>query len=64
LFQWGLTDDVPIASGFDRDGKTDVAVWRNSTGEWWIRYSSDDLDPIDYGYFQFGSSGDVPLGRP
>ncbi len=27
---------------FDGDGATDVAVWRPSTGEWWIRRSLDN----------------------
>ena len=37
-----LTETVaPTRSGdFDGDGRTDVAVWRPATGEWWILKSS------------------------
>jgi hypothetical protein len=53
----GTMGDVPVTGDFDRDGKTDFAVWRPSTGVWWIVYSSDGSCHTR----QWGMSGDVPV---
>jgi hypothetical protein len=55
---WGVSDDVPVPGDYDGDGKSDVAVWRPSTGVWHILESSN-------GYYSklFGASGDIPVGR-
>ena len=29
--------DVPVPADYDGDGRADAAVWRGSTGEWWVR---------------------------
>jgi hypothetical protein len=43
--QWGAGYppylDVPVPGDYDGDGKTDVAIWRASTGTWAIIRSSD-----------------------
>jgi len=39
------------------DGKTDAAIWRESTGEWLVLRSED----LSYFGFSFGQSGDVPV---
>jgi hypothetical protein len=39
---------------FDGDGKTDVALFRPLTGEWFLRYSRDN----SFGVTRFGESGD------
>ena len=38
------------------DGKADIAVFRPSTGEWFIQRSEDN----SFFSFPFGASGDVP----
>jgi len=62
--QWGLPGDLPIAADFDGDGRSDIAVYRPSTGEWFIRYST--LAYIPYSgnwYYQWGraSQNDQPV---
>ena len=27
---------MPVNGDFDADGKNDIAIWRPSTGDWWI----------------------------
>jgi hypothetical protein len=46
-----------IVSNFDGDGKSDVAVFRPATGEWFSLKSSDG----SLQSFQFGASGDKPV---
>jgi hypothetical protein len=44
---------------FDGDGRSDVAVWRPTTGEWWLKSSADGLD--SHGGYAWGSAGDIPV---
>jgi len=54
---WGVGTDIAVHADYDGDQKDDVAVWRPSTGEWFILRSSDG------GYTQatWGAAGDVPV---
>ena len=51
-----FTTDKIVPADYDGDGKTDVAVWRATTGVWYYIKSSDE----SFSAFQFGASGDLP----
>ncbi len=36
-------NDVPVQGDYDGDGTTELAVWRSSTGNWFVKYSSDGI---------------------
>lgn len=50
-------DDVPAQNDYDGDGKTDLAIWRNSTGYFWILQSSNS----GVAAYQWGQSNDFPI---
>ena len=60
----GLLGDAPIVTDFDGDGRTDLTVYRPTTGEWYIRYSSTGYATGAYGLYQWGLPGDTPLPKP
>ena len=53
---WGLGTDVPVPADYDGDGIVDLAVFRPSDGNWYVRRSMGGV-----GIFNWGSSGDVPV---
>jgi parallel beta-helix repeat protein len=54
----GDASDVPVTGDFDRDGKTDIAVYRTSTGAWYIIPSRGDAT---YGLGWGGDLSDKPI---
>lgn len=49
--------DQVVQNDYGGDGKVDIAVWRDSTGVWYIRNSRD----LTTRTVQWGSSGDEPV---
>ena len=54
--QFGVSSDKPVAADFTGDGKTDVAIWRPLSGEWFILRSED----ASFYSVPFGISTDIP----
>ena len=56
--QFGDVNDMPVPGDYNGDGRMDVAVYRPSTGQWFVRNQF---------VVQFGDPGDIPVvrvGRP
>jgi hypothetical protein len=52
MIPFGLPGDYPVPGNYFGDARVDLAVWRPSEGNWYIQ---------DYGVFQWGMRGDVPI---
>lgn len=61
--QWGLRGDIPFVADFDGDGLTDLGVWRNATGQWYVLQSSNNYakDSSKIIQKQWGLPGDHPM---
>ena len=58
-YQWGLPTDVPVPADFDGDARTDLVVYRPSSGEWFIRHSSTAYSAA--AAYQWGLGSDLPI---
>jgi len=56
-FLWQEANDKPVQNDYDGDGIVDIAVWRESTGDWYIRQSSD----LSTRFVHWGQPGDIPV---
>jgi FtsP/CotA-like multicopper oxidase with cupredoxin domain len=56
--QWGLPTDIVVPGDYDGDGRVDKAVWRASSGVWYILPSGS---PGTYRAEQWGVSTDRPV---
>jgi len=56
---FGAPGDKPVAGDYDKDGITDIAVWRPSNGNYFIARSSTNFTTF-FGY-GFGQTGDIPV---
>ena len=54
--QFGMQGDKPVQADYDGDGYVDIAVYRPSSGMWWILRSSDG----QVNAYQWGIAEDVP----
>jgi hypothetical protein len=55
---WGIATDTPVAGDFDGDGKRDLAVYRSSTGMWYILGTAAGFIQTSWGA---AAAGDVPV---
>jgi hypothetical protein len=49
IAQFGAAGDVPVVADYDGDGKSDIAIYRPSVGEWWISRSTGGVNAFQFG---------------
>jgi hypothetical protein len=58
---WGLSTDQPLPAGYDGDGRAHPAVYRPSTGYWYVQASGTNY--ATDGEYQWGSPTDLPVAE-
>lgn len=56
---WGLPGDIPQPGDYDGDGRVDMAVYRPSTGSWYVLLSS--TNNTTFITVRWGTSTDTPV---
>jgi hypothetical protein len=55
------TNVAPARRDFDADGRSDLTVFRPSTGTWFTRYSANGYNVANATATQWGLPGDIPI---
>lgn len=55
IINFGIAEDKSVAADYDGDGKADIAVFRPSTGIWYLLRSTAGFTAL-----QFGIPTDMP----
>jgi hypothetical protein len=61
---FGSAGDLPVSGDWDGTGKSNVGVWRPSTGQWFLDYNGNsvwDGCSVDVCVAGFGVAGDIPV---
>jgi hypothetical protein len=62
-YNFGLTGDIPITGDWDKDGRTEIGVFRPSTHLFYLDYNGNGAwnGAVTDRSYNFGLTGDIPL---